>query len=194
MFTFVSCMFIHRIYWIRAVSLGDVFRGLFLAVLIPVWLVVSGNYTAVQAITGGLVGFGLAVFMSQAIYLILIDRIDALVELPLLRRMGYKNTLRVYQRWDMAHVESGSAANELMSSIDEESLQNAGVLTYPIKVSKRISERVRSYHRVGDEMTVPSPAIQSSPVRTLLGSAAEITSRAFLGHSIFENNSSGSDR
>lgn len=180
-FSFVVCMLIHRIYWIRAVCLSDFLRGLILCVLIPLWLVLGKNYTIFQAVMGAMVGCLIAVFMSQAIYLIWIDRMDVFIHMPIIRWFGYKNNLSVYTTGPAVHKENNDMTNELMSPIDDQELSRSSRLTYPIRISPKASEKVRSYHQI--EVQQHHLSRQTSVIK----SAAQIASEAFLGHSIFDD-------
>lgn len=93
---FMIMMLIHRLYWIGAVGILDVFRGFLLVVVVPIVLVVSGNYSIVQVLIGAIVGALTGLFASQAIYLFWIDRLKIIATHPIFVRWGYRDVSTFY--------------------------------------------------------------------------------------------------
>lgn len=181
---FIVIMLAHRIFWIRALGLMDIMRGLILGLLIPFWLVFSGNYSLVQVILGAVVGLVTGAFTVQAVFLFWIDRFQILTAHPILNSWGYKHTIPAF--YDNTTHESRNAAllNSFMAPVDEE---HASQIKYPVRFNKSTVDKLHNYIEINDQALEErtSSVKTTRSQRPMWDHTADMVARALLGGSTF---------
>jgi hypothetical protein len=102
---FITLMLFHRMYFLRALNLFDLLRGVFLAVVVPGWIILQGNYSVFQGAMGAVVGIVVGIFLAQWIYLFWIDRLLYVRLHRWLIKFGYKDSMPLWH-WTLSQKDS----------------------------------------------------------------------------------------
>lgn len=174
---FMVLMLSHRLYWIGAVGLMDTFRGFMLVVLVPLVLILSGNYTFEQVAIGAVVGLFTGAASVQFIFLFWLDRIEVIAKHPALVKWGFTCGLSMFytnktqHNTDMPHKPV--SLDPFMSELPSDKLSSR--IKYPIRRPRLITEAV--------VQTLPPEA----PIYShLLNNGAKLVETAIFGGKSFD--------
>lgn len=190
---FVIMMMCHRLLWIGAIGTWDILRGVYIAVFIPIWLVVSGNYTVAEVLIGAAVGIVVGAFTVQAIFLFWVDRLQIITTHPLLMRWGYLDNVPFFFRdTSESRVQPGSAKllDPFMSAMDSTELEQASRLRYPLRRPRVVPAIQRfAIPRCNEENPqVPvQDRVPTKPALIAWDQAADLIATALLGGGTLAN-------